>query len=602
MWNEVIWSKRYKAPGDTSVNDTFRRVARRLAESMAEEEEFYTLLVNKRFMPAGRILRSAGESDYMLNCFYVPVGDSRKEIFNALSISMDAQALGGGVGYNFTPVRPRGAPRSGGGIASGPCSFIDIFDVASATISGTNDRKAANIAILNVKHPDVLEFIHAKSGNAKKAKRWTRFNVSVDLTPEEAVGPVWDELVECMWTCGDPGVINLTQAQKSDQTIAGVNPCGEVPLPPYGSCCLGSVVLPTHVRDGNMDWEMLEQTVQTGQRLLTSVTRKSNYPSPLFKEVAEKEKRIGLGVTGYAHALIKMGLKYSLSADFCGALCGFIYKAIRKVNADSKHVMSIAPTGTTSLFAKVSSGIEPLYATSILHRDNTGEHLEVDPLFNSYPPELFETAHGIQPRMHLAVQVAAQAHVDGAVSKTINLPADFTKGALSEILKAGLKAGVKGMTVYRDGSLPGQVLNSPRTAEPYKINTPQGPMRLIITIENGRPVETYILLHKPGGDTFALSSALGRAVSIALQEGTPVERIAASFVGIGSTGMVMDNFLGKPMKVLSVPDAIGKALLRRFSACGEGVIHAVNLCPDCGGSLFQQEGCESCPDCGFTRC
>lgn len=600
MWNESIWEKRYRAERDNSIDDTFRRVAAYLAESQDEYEKFYEVMASKRFIPAGRILRNAGVTNYMINCFHVPVHDSLEGIFRALQISMIAQSYGGGVGYTFSEVRPRGSKTSKGGIASGPCTFIDIFDVASSVISGTNDRKAANIAVLNIKHPDILEFIRAKRENAKGAKRWTRFNISVDLTPEEAEGEIWEEIVDNMWECGDPGLVNIQRMREVDPEITGVNPCGEQPLPPYGSCCLGSIVLSEHVEGGKMNWDKLKETAQIGQALLFRVITKGNFPHPEFEERARKEKRIGVGIMGYAHALIKMGVKYSESAEVIKDILMFIHGSIREVNKTSKAVMTIAPTGTTALFAQVSSGIEPLFSVKTIHRDNTGEHEEIDPLWGHYPAELFETAHEIDPEHHLAVQIAAQEVVDAGISKTINLPHDYPKEKLSSLLRKGLEAGLKGVTVYRDGSLTTQVLNT-KSAEIEKINTPLGPIRVILGLENNRPKEVYIHLHKPGGDAFAFASALGRTLSIALQEGASVERLARSLVDIGSTGTVRDKLFGKPVAIHSVPDAIGKLLLHRFGAKLE-VSTSQGLCPECGRMMVMSEGCQTCPYCGFSRC
>ncbi len=955
MWNEELYKKRYAATPEETIDGMFTRVAKALAEDDTEFKEFYEIMATKRFLPAGRILRNAGISGYMVNCFFVPLADSRKDIFNALSISMDAQAKGGGVGYDFTPLRPKGSPLSNGGFASGPCSFIDIFDVASATISSTSNRKAANIAVLNVNHPDIMEFIEAKKGNATGGKRWTTFNISVDLTPADMNGPVWDTIVESMWECGDPGLVNLTHARSSDPDVRGVNPCltgdtrvltdcglqrlsdigtldvvvnqsgeyavtdaissglkpvfklttkagynirvtgnhhiymkdgtkkavedispgdmvalqhvtlgedayrregmkpyhcevrdiaavmgwitgdgyytdgkiiclvfgkdddfameqingkmgslngqlnpakqgvnkkswgaipryaryrsqklinkfeamglrplkagekripssvfmmditaqrefmralfsadgtinfrpkksydvrlsskslaliedtqilltqhgilskiynrsrirdgatavlweliingealrkfkkigfkyslhkqeklckvpdkwdnygndkpwsevksiefdgveevynltvdevhqysangilvancGEAPLPPYGSCCLGSVVLPVHVKDGEMDHSMLQESARIGAKLLYRVITKTNLPGKQFYKIAKEQKRIGVGITGYAHALIKAGIKYSESEMHIKEWLESMKEAIRKENTESAIVMAIAPTGTTSLFAGVSSGIEPLFSIKTTHVDQTGVHTENDPLWGNYPAHLFETAHTIHPRDHIKIQAAAQSKVDGAVSKTINVPNNYTKEDLGELLKEAMALGLKGVTVFRDGCLPEQVLNT-KTMESHKIKTPQGSTRFIIGSQNGRPREIFIILSKPGGDAFAFASALGRMASIALQEGASVERIANSLVNIGSGSMARDTIGDKVVGIESVPDAMGKLLLSRFDLQIE-TQEASSFCPDCGGMLKRQEGCENCDKCGFSRC
>lgn len=599
-----IWEKRYRAQNDQTINDTFWRVAKALGETDLETQDFYEVMAANMFMPAGRVLRNAGGSGMMVNCFHVPMEDNLASIFEALSISMKAQAEGGGVGYNFSNLRPRGHKTSKGGVATGPCSFIDIFDVASGVISGTNDRKAANIAVLNIAHPDIMEFINAKRDNAKGAKRWTRFNVSVDLTPED-IGKypeIWKAMLKSMWECGDPGIVNLAKAREHDTAITGVNPCGEQPLPPYGSCCLGSIILPSHVDGGYWNLEALKKTAQIGQLMLYRIATKGYLPHPKFEEVARKDKRIGVGITGYAHALIKLGLKYTESANEIKEVLGFIKNSIRMVNANSRAIMTIAPTGTTSLLCNVSSGIEPIFATHSIRKDNVGTSEAIDPLWGQYPEHLFETAKEIDPYKHLEVQIAAQSMIDAAVSKTINLPANFTLEGMEGIVRKGLESGLKGMTVYRDGSLPDQVLNT-KGAEIIPINTPQGKTRVIIGTENGKPKEVYLTLHKPGGDGFAFASALGRVISVGLQEGASVERIAKSLVDIGSTGVVRDKIDGKNVAIQSVPDAVGKVLMSKFGPKIEvKEISKANLCPDCGRMLSRSEGCETCDNCGFSRC
>ena len=599
-----IWEKRYRAHGDNSIDETFWRVANALAETPGEAKSFYEVMASNKFMPAGRVLRNAGGSGMMVNCFHVPMEDNLASIFEALSISMKAQAEGGGVGYNLSNIRPRGSKTSKGGTATGPCSFIDIFDTASGVISGTNDRKAANIAVLNIGHPDIMEFITAKRDNSKGAKRWTRFNISVDLTAEDIdkYPEVWQTMLKSMWECGDPGIFNLAQARANDDDITGVNPCGEQPLPPYGSCCLGSIILPTHVSGNKMNMSDLVATAQVGQLMLYRIATKGYLPHPKFEEVARRDKRIGVGITGYAHALIKMGIKYSKSAPTLRSLLHEIKLAIRSVNSDSKAIMTIAPTGTTSLLCNVSSGIEPIFETHVIRKDNTGTSELVDPLWGQYPAEMFETAKEIDPYNHLKVQIAAQKEIDAAVSKTINLPASFSQDDLDDIVREGLEEGLKGMTVYRDGSLPDQILNT-KGAEIISINTPQGKTRVIVGTENGKPKEVYLHLHKPGGDGFSFASALGRVISIGLQEGASVERIAQSMIDIGSTGVVRDKIDGRNVAIQSVPDAIGKVLLSRFGPKVEvKETSLMNLCPDCGKMLTRSEGCETCGNCGFSRC
>jgi ribonucleoside-diphosphate reductase alpha chain len=530
-------------------DEMFRRVARNIATcdgtvertSVVEsfEDRFFRVMRGLEFIPNSPMLMNAGtELQQLSACFVLPVGDSIESIYDAVKWSAIIHQSGGGTGFSFSDLRPSGdTVRSTGGVASGPVSFMKVFDAATEAIKQGGRRRGASMGILRVDHPDISEFIRAKDD----LKSLSNFNISVAVTDEfmektikgddyELVNPrtgvivgtknaadVLDEIAESAWRIGDPGLIFIDEVNRRNPApvlgqIKATNPCGEVPLLPFEACVLGSINLNQMVKAGEMDWERIDEITRIGVRLLDGAIDASRYPLIQTEEVVKGNRKIGLGIMGFADSLIRMGLVYGSreslemakkvivhiassaqkeSASIAEEMGSFPNIELSKVPAPQRNltILSIAPTGTISMIGGCSSGIEPLYAISYTKHVLDGKHLmEVNPLFmelcrergifskelmrevskrhsiqgmREIPEELrelFVTAQDISPEAQVRMQAAFQEVVDNAVSKTINLPSSVTEGEISEIFYLAYKMRCKGITIYREGSKPGQVL------------------------------------------------------------------------------------------------------------------------------------------------
>jgi len=530
----------------------FRRVAKAIAavDSMYDksvriesvEEEFYRVMANLEFLPNSPTLMNAGTDIGQLSaCFVLPVGDSIEEIFDALKNMALIHKSGGGTGFSFSKLRPRGdVVKSTMGVASGPVSFMKIFDVATDVIKQGGKRRGANMGILRVDHPDVIEFITAK----EKEGVLTNFNISVGVTDEfmeaiendgyySLINPrngnvvkrlkaraVFDLMATAAWKTGDPGLIFLDEINRRNPTphvgmIEATNPCGEVPLLPYESCNLGSINLSRMVRDDKIDWDKLRETVRIAVHFLDNVIDANKYPILQIEKSTKANRKIGLGVMGFAEMLIKLGIPYDSEEAVTTAekVMSFISEEARKKSAElgeergafpnfpgsiwekmgyktmrNATVTSIAPTGTISIIAGTSSGIEPLFAVAFIRNVMGTQLFEVNPLFeqvakergfysmdliaritrtgsvqeiNEVPSDvkrLFITALEIAPEWHVRMQAAFQKYTDNAVSKTVNLPYEATIDDVRRIFMMAWKLKCKGITVYRYGSKSEQVL------------------------------------------------------------------------------------------------------------------------------------------------
>jgi ribonucleoside-diphosphate reductase alpha chain len=642
-WDTDTWEKRYKQPQDKNVEDTMVRVASAMGTGPWEHRfnEFLHILNSGYFIPGGRILANAGTPDGMLlNCFNVPVMDSRHDIFRSLTDGIEVLAHGGGVGFNFSNLRPAGSLlKSTGGQSQGPIPFIDIFDQCFQLISKSYDKRQA---VLSIDHPDVLDFIDAKKANGVGAKRWPTMNISVDMT-ETFNDPVkWKAIIDSVYECGDPGLTFLYRSQDDnnldpqEHPITGVNPCGEVPLMDYGACCLGSINLSRLVQDSKMNYDELARVVKAAVEFLTSVLFVTKYPGPAFEVTSKKYRRIGLGVTGLAHALIKMNLTYGSkeSLVFVDHVMGFIATTAYEVSGDMAQIfgegvplrtdgkgfyrrvcvgdmplyhsglMAIAPTGSTSMLARTSSGIEPLFSLEVNRSDRGVEKIIKDPLLETgeYPVWLFKTAMEVSPARHLAMLETVQRWVDGSVSKTINVPENMNRASFYEFMQAAVSSNViKGMTVYRDKSLPEQVvvLDQPiQDGKIYEIPTPSGKVYVPIAWDKrGNIRQVFIHLNKPGGEEFAFASALGRVISVALQEGASVDRIIETLEGIGGGRVLWTTIRGKNAKVLA--DHVGREDIlsgnpsEPYAPSNAPVVVNTDKCPACQEPLTRREGCKS---------
>jgi ribonucleoside-diphosphate reductase alpha chain len=559
---EQIWDMKYRfkdadgTPRDATVEDTWRRIARSLAVNEAEpgkwEERFYAALEDFKYLPAGRITAGAGtaRSVTLFNCFVMgTVPDTMVGIFDALKEAALTMQQGGGIGYDFSTIRPKGAAVHGvAADASGPLSFMDVWDAMCRTIMSAGSRRGAMMATMRCDHPDIEAFISAKSDPA----RLRMFNMSVLVTDPfmaavKADGPwelvfdgkvhktvqartLWNAVMRSTYDVAEPGVIFIDRINAMNnlnycETIAATNPCGEQPLPPYGACLLGSINLARLVTDPfgkkpRLDHAALADLVTVAVRMMDNVVDVSRFPLPQQQAEAKAKRRIGLGVTGLADALLMLGLKYGTAkaaaqtetwmraiaraaylasselAREKGAFPLFdadqflasgamqhmdsdVRDAIRQNGIRNALLTSIAPTGTISLYAgNVSSGIEPVFAHAytrkVLQKDGSRSEEEVvdyavqmwrDLNGDAPLPDYFVNAQTLAPLDHVRMQAAAQKWIDSSISKTINCPADISFDDFKEVYMAAWDQGCKGCTTYRPNDVTGSVLSVSETTE-----------------------------------------------------------------------------------------------------------------------------------------
>ena len=559
---EQIWDMKYRlkeadgTPVDATVEDSWRRIARALAsvekDPAAWEGRFYAALEDFKYLPAGRITAGAGtgRSVTLFNCFVMgTIPDNMGGIFDGLKEAALTMQQGGGIGYDFSTIRPRGAEVKGvAADASGPLSFMDVWDAMCRTIMSAGSRRGAMMATMRCDHPDIEGFIEAK----QDAARLRMFNLSVLVTDAfmEAVkadGPweltfegkiyhtlnardLWNKIMRATYDYAEPGVIFIDRINRMNnlayaETIAATNPCGEQPLPPYGACLLGSVNLARLVRDpfgkgAALDEDALDDLVRVAVRMMDNTVDASRFPLPQQAAEAEAKRRIGLGVTGLADALLMVGLRYGSETaakqteDWMHRIARAAYLAsvdlakekgafplfdaakylasgnMMQMDADLRDAIaehgirnalltSIAPTGTISLYAgNVSSGIEPVFAYAykrkVLQKDGSRTEEEVVDYavqlwrerFGDKPlPDHFVNAQTLPPLDHVRMQAAAQKWVDSSISKTINCPGDISFEAFKDVYMAAWDQGCKGCTTYRPNAVTGSVLTVSETAD-----------------------------------------------------------------------------------------------------------------------------------------
>ncbi len=719
--------------------ELFRRVADAIVHpdleygATAEEcektaDKFFQAMVSLEFMPNSPTLMNAGRPLGQLSaCFVLPVGDSMEEIFETIKHAALIHKSGGGTGFAFSRLRPRNSVvASTSGVASGPVSFMRVFNAATEAVKQGGTRRGANMGILRVDHPDIMEFISCKDDTTQV----TNFNISVALTDEfmhaaeegkqytlydprsgrpcEIDGAaqtldarqVFGQIVDHAWKTGEPGIvfidrINECNSTKAIETIEATNPCGEQPLPAYDSCNLASINLGMFVKDPLSDdyhprknfavgvaWDRLAEVVRMAVHFLDNVIDANKYPIPEIATQTKSNRRIGLGVMGWADMLVQLGIPYGaeeslqlgeqvmefINTEGCmhsSELAktrgkfpnwdGSIFAA-EGVSMRNATVTTIAPTGTISIIAGCSSGIEPYYAISFVRNVMEGTRLvDVNPFLERvakergfYSAELIEkiagadslkefdeipedvrstflTAADVAPEQHIRMQAAFQKHCDSAVSKTINLPNHATREDVQTSYWQAYRLGCKGVTIYRDGSRPNQVLSvekaapsapppQPTRREPVveerpdsllgiteKIKTGYGNLYVTINTKDGRPFELFATIGKSGYSTMADTEAICRMISLALRTGIPVRHVITQLQGIGGANPIF----GRGEVISSIPDAIAKVLKKHFgNAMKKSVkrdIFSVK-CPDCGGRLEHKEGCVLCPACGFSKC
>lgn len=709
----------------------FRRVAANIAmaernyshdESVARywEGRFFELMSRCDFLPNSPTLMNAGtELQQLSACFVLPIDDSMESIFESIKHAALIHKSGGGTGFAFSRLRPKDdVVQSTHGVSSGPVSFMKVFDAATEAVKQGGRRRGANMAILRVDHPDILGFIESK----REGDRMNNFNISVAITEafmeavardgdHELVNPrtgepagtvpareIFDRIVESAWRNGEPGIVFIDRINRDNATpflgeIEGTNPCGEQPLLPYESCNLGSLNLATVVGEANgerfVDFERLGDHVEVAVRFLDNVIDMCRYPILQIEKVTKANRKIGLGIMGFADMLIRLGVPYDSddAVDMAENVMKFIQQRGRYASEQlaeergpfpnypgsvfdknggrpvrNATVTTVAPTGTISIIANASSGIEPLFAVAYVRNvmDNQ-ELVEVNPLFSEiasdegfYSDELmkriaecgtvqdclevpeqwrrvFRTAHDISPESHVRMQAAFQKFTDNAVSKTVNFPAEASSENVAKVFELAYRLGCKGITIYRDGSREAQVLSvgtatakggnghrplkTPRARSQALSGTtrkmPTGCGNLYVTINDadGEAFELFAQIGKAGGCAGSQAEAIGRLVSLALRSGVDPSAIARQLRGVRCPSPAWDN----GSLVLSCSDAISKALERYLverdaydPACSlenESLVNrCMGRCIDCGGPLEFDGGCSVCRVCGYSRC
>ncbi|MFC2019959.1 vitamin B12-dependent ribonucleotide reductase [Chloroflexota bacterium] len=685
------------------------------ADAKLREEEFHQVMTDLEFLPNSPTLMNAGrELGQLSACFVLPVEDSMESIFDAVKYTALIHKSGGGTGFSFSRLRPeQDRVGSTGGVASGPVSFIRAFDTATDVIKQGGMRRGANMGILSVDHPDIMRFITAK----EDLSNLNNFNISVALTNEfmqaveakadyNLINPrtkevsgtlnakeVFDKIVDMAWKTGDPGIVFIDRINHDNPTphlgtIESTNPCGEQPLLPYESCNLGSINLSRMLKADSttteIDYAKLARTVKTAIRFLDNVIEVNKFPLPQIEEMTKKSRKVGLGVMGFADMLIQLGISYNSTAGLEAATNimrfvneeahkasaelaeergtfpafeGSIYDAPGETKIRNASCTTIAPTGSLSIIAGCSSGIEPLFALSYTRNILDGDQLiEVNPYFDEvakregfYSEELmkglaegarldeiaaipdqlkhlFVTSHEITPEWHIEMQAAFQKSTDNAVSKTINFPQDATREDVAKAYMLAYKEGVKGLTVYRDRSRDAQVLTTGKkveTTEPAgrtprkrakvttgvteKVTTGCGHIYVTINSDDEGICEVFSHLGKAGGCASAQLEATCRLISLALRSGIEVAPVAKQLRGIRCPSIAWE----KGKSILSCADAIASVLEKHIQVQDgdktplQDYGLAKNLagqCPDCGNLLVFQEGCFVCPSCGYTKC
>ncbi|NMB02826.1 MAG: vitamin B12-dependent ribonucleotide reductase [Firmicutes bacterium] len=711
----TVLERRYLAKVDNQVVETPEDMLRRVAKNIAQfetdpiwEERFFEVMDNLEFLPNSPTLMNAGRELQQLSaCFVLPVEDSMEGIFETLKNTALIQKSGGGTGFSFSRLRPNSdVVSTTGGIASGPVSFMKCYNAATDAIKQGGTRRGANMGILRVDHPDILEFIQCKSDTSEI----TNFNISVAITEEfmeavfadqnynlinprskQVVGElnareVFELIVEMAWRNGEPGIVFLDRINRFNPTpqvgeIEATNPCGEQPLLPNESCNLGSINLAKMAKkDGErwtIDWDRLGEVVEIGVRFLDNVIDANRYPIAEIQEMTYANRKIGLGVMGFADLLMRLGVPYNSEegVEIGREIMRFIQTTGHEVSSKlgeergsfpnyegsvfaqtgkpmrNATVTTIAPTGTISIIAGCSSGIEPIFALAFTRNVMDNDRLiEVNAQFEEilretglYSPELIEevaqkgnvqgivaipeeirrslvTAYEVTPEWHIRMQAAFQEFTDNAVSKTVNFPKEATKEDIRDVYELAYKLGCKGVTVYRAGSREGEVLTvghkkeddkaqvqvhdqrpAPRTrptvtrGETVRIKTGCGSLYVTINEDDQGICEIFTTIGKAGGCAGAFSEATARLASLSLRSGVELKQVVKQLKGIRCPHPIWQG----GQQVLSCPDAMAQVLeqyIKQKDGNQEAAATRTNLTTP-KAHVFTGE---MCPECSGT--
>jgi len=645
-------------------------------------EAFYDIMIEGNFLPNSPTLMNAGKGNGLQYsaCYVLPVGDSMEEIFDSVKAAAIIHKSGGGTGFAFSRLRPKDdIVASTGGRASGPVSFLRVFNSATEAVKQGGTRRGANMGILRVDHPDILEFIDCKLDGGI-----TNFNISVAATDRfmdalasggeyELINPhsvavtgrllakeVFDRMVRAAWRTGDPGMVFIDRINASPANptpaigvVEATNPCGEQPLLPNEACNLGSLNVSKFARrsdagEWSVDWDEMERVVRLAVRFLDDVIEMNPYPLPVIDATVKANRRIGLGIMGWADLLFTMGIPYDSqdAIDLADRLMTFVKEKSHDQSAKlaeergpftnwdrsiyrndrpmrNSTVTTIAPTGTISMIAGCSSGVEPIFALAFEHRvkqpdgervltfvNETFERLAKEQGFYSdalmqeiakrgslhgirglseHAATVFKTSHEIGFEWHVRHQAAFQRSTDNGVSKTINLPNNATEEDVARAYRLAWELGCLGITVFRDGCKGEQVLNigvsakkdkspavaastGPAVIKPrprglkgstYRTETPIGTAWITITENNEHePFEVFVQVGKGGSDTMAVAEALGRLISLILRLPSPFSaqrRLEEVISQLARIGGGQPTGFG-PTKILSLPDALSRTL------------------------------------------
>lgn len=722
--DEMVWRVA------TAIAGADREYGASVEEAGKTAHRFYDLIARREFMPNSPTLMNAGLDNNLQYsaCYVLPIDDSILGIFDSIKNAANVHKSGGGTGFSFSRLRPKDSRvNTSGGVASGPVSFLKVFNAATQEIKQGGRRRGANMGILRVDHPDIEEFITCKTDG-----EIVNFNISVAITSNfiaaletnsnynllaqpkwpgpdgsrykggEVIGQknarwIFDKIVDAAWRTGDPGLVFIDRINNSPanptpslELIEGTNACGEQPLFPNEACNLGSINLMKFLDEDRWDMEKLKKTVDTAVHFLDNVITVNPYPLPEIHQAAKDNRRIGIGVMGWADVLFALGIPYNSheALDLADRIMFFINKVAHEKSAELAQVRgnfpawphsifkdvgpmrngtvtTIAPTGSISIIAGASSGIEPIFALAFRHivKQPEGDNrilTFIHPAFEQTAKacgfwseelkdkilktgsvrgleevpeaiqEIFVTAHEVEVHWHVNMQAAFQRHTDNGVSKTINMSNDATRQEIEDAYLLAYSLGCIGITVFRDGCKDEQVLHIGAVSEEttprvrpmklqgvtYRKNTPVGTAYITVNDggDNRKPFEVFINVGKAGSDVAAIAEGLGRLISLILRMSDPYERaqdIVGQLRGIGS---------GRPQgfgqqRVMSLADAVAQAIAEHAGFEATSRLPGLpdmdensrrqpgDLCPECGQATFVfEEGCKKCYGCGFSEC